>query len=153
MDMFSVGLMDQESVFAIGQLAAMGGHSMIDIMDTRIDMNEKMTGLSFKPIQERKLDQRRIEFRYIGGKDYHRREGIIEWSVHRFAYAMMAAFSDKMLKKEFLREINKFLDFHTKKHFGEDLKIKRFADLKNIVRRYGIDSVGDLYSLKVIGEL
>lgn len=63
------------------------------------------------------LHRDRIEFRYVGGKDYEFRRKTIEWHIYRMVYVVMAAFSEGFAQKEYLKEMYKILNIYAEEHF------------------------------------
>lgn len=62
--------------------------------------------------------QDRIEFRYIGGKDYEHRLKTIEWHIYRMVYLTVVAFSEGFAQKEYLKEVYRILDVYSKEHYN-----------------------------------
>lgn len=60
----------------------------------------------------------RIEFRYVGGKDYEHRLKTIEWHIYRMVYLTVVAFSEGFAQKEYLKEAYRILDVYSKEHYN-----------------------------------
>lgn len=52
----------------------------------------------------------RIEFRYMGNKDYEEGFELQRFDIYRFAYVMKAAFDDDFLRNDYLRSLAKWLN-------------------------------------------
>jgi len=110
-------------------IAAADKNDIISTFDDIIPKGAKFQGINFSHLDIHKEDLRRIEFRYTGGKDYSERGKLMEWTVHRFAFALMASFNDKFMQKEYLKEITKVLDKHVKKSFPN--QFRSFVEMRN----------------------
>lgn len=75
-------------------------------------------------------DQRRIEFRYFGDKDYEHNYTQMRKDIYHAAYAMMAAFSPNFAKEEYYKSVLKFLDRYCKSVYNMSL-----MDVLNKLRR------------------
>ena len=82
--------------------------AFISILESKVP-SKKYQRINFGHLAE-DMDRRRIEFRFPGGKDYEYKEReIIDWC-YRMVYMTMAAYSDDFGRKEYLKELVKFVD-------------------------------------------
>lgn len=63
------------------------------------------------------LDQKRIEFRYFGGKDYHKRIDQIKRDVYFACYCVLAMVDKEFLKREYYEQLFKTLNRLTRDRF------------------------------------
>ena len=66
--------------------------------------------------EETNVKDRRIEFRFVGGKNYHTRFDEIVNDIGHMCYVMLAGSSDDFLKKEYYRAVIRLLDRAVKKN-------------------------------------
>ena len=81
-------------------------------LDDLIAKQKKYQALNFTHIFNKSLseDRKRIEVRFFGGEDYHKREKEMEFQIYRLAYMLQAAFNPEFKRKEYLKKLVKFLD-------------------------------------------
>lgn len=103
-------------------VAKFGNGSLIDHFEETAFDGAKHQQVNFNNFHTKDFDmdisQDRIEFRFVGGKDYEHRQKTIEWHIYRLTYLTMAAFSEGFAQKEYLKEMYKVLDRETKEKFG-----------------------------------
>jgi hypothetical protein len=61
----------------------------------------------------------RIEFRYLGGSDYHRKLKEITAAIGRFGFYMSIALDDKLKKKEYILKLNRLYQKHARNDVEE----------------------------------
>ena len=83
----------------------------------KVDKHHQVNAGNFFDHTDAAAHQDRLEFRYVGGKDYEHRQKTIEWNIYRMAYMMLVAFNEGFGRKEYLKEVYRVLDVYTKKHF------------------------------------
>lgn len=93
-----------------------------------IFVNEKYYGVNFT-----KLAKNYLEFRYIGGKDYHLRYTDIITCIHHFGLSLMKTLVDKRYTKKDYAELQKIITAHkliTNAHRSYDVFAETFKSIK-----------------------
>lgn len=75
-----------------------------------VSQREKYQAINLSHSQIRDVEQRRIEFRYFGGEDYHTKYDIIRNDIYYLCYIMLGAVDPNFLKKEYNQELFKYID-------------------------------------------
>lgn len=118
-----------------------GGHKKL-FLDFKklINLDVKSQGISFvnalgpynpDDFEEITEERRRIEFRYIGGTDYHKRTREIIWDIYRYAYITMISFVPDFAKREYEQKIIQILNRRVNKFVEE----KTFFDLVSVLQK------------------
>lgn len=93
------------------------------VFPTRIDAMEHMlqdiirvgksSGLNLNNLKNMDMDQRRIEFRYMGGEEYEKNFEWLNFHAHRMIYMMKVGFDDEFAEQEYAKRILRHVDFMT----------------------------------------
>lgn len=83
----------------------------------RLVKHQQVNFNNFKDIDDADIHDDRIEFRYVGGKDYEFRYNTIEWNIYRNIYMMLAAFDKDFGQKEYYTAVSKFINEKSEKYF------------------------------------
>lgn len=83
----------------------------------------KMFGINVSHAGKEKAG--RIEFRYIGGKNYHRKWGDVKLAIARFAFYLEVALDPKARQKEYVLKLNRLYDKHAPKQKVDKLAAKQ----------------------------
>lgn len=124
-----------ETLFTMASAYIVGGPDMLlQKFKEEINLDMKSQGISFTnalgpynpdDFTEIKEEERRIEFRHIGGPDYETRFDEIAWDIHRYLYLTMVSFVPEFAKKEYQQKIIQILNRKVDKH----AKGKTFFDM------------------------
>jgi len=116
------GLTDMKLSDMAWGVAKYGRGSLIEHFEKSAFDHDKHRQVNFNNFHTKSFDMDlsldRIEFRYIGGKDYEHRQKTIEWHIYRMVYLTMVAFNEGFAEKEYLKEMQKVLDRESKEKFA-----------------------------------
>lgn len=79
------------------------------------------------------VNQRRLEFRFIGGNDYEHRYNEMVNDIFHICYVMIAGARKDAFRKEYLQSILRILDRSTRK--ATDNQVKYFSELVDFIRQ------------------
>lgn len=88
----------------------------------------KHTGVNILPLDLRDMDQRRIEFRYMGGENYEKRLDDIKFHAYRLIYMMKVGFDDDFATNEYAKKLLRAWDM-----ISEDITGMSFNHARNII--------------------
>lgn len=89
----------------IGQIESMTRKLLV-----KSGISAKYQSINFNHVFDAEVDNRRIEFRYFGGKDYETRYDEMSQDIQHAAYALNAAFDPAFARKLYLKGLVKFFD-------------------------------------------
>jgi len=141
-DMFSI-LKNTQTLIMLAQQPST--NLLLNVFSDQISYDTKYQTINFSHVDNADVSSRRIEFRFTGGKDYHTRGKVLEWTVYRLAYALKAAYDDKFEQKTYLKNVIKILDKAVKFTIGKNSKINSFISLAEFVKNNDIVDENDLY--------
>lgn len=91
----------------------------------------KSTGLNINDLGNFDVNKRRIEFRYLGGKDYEKRLDTISFFAHRLIFMIKLGFDDEFAERDYMKRLVRFVDFMAEREFNMS-----FANFKELVFDY-----------------
>lgn len=121
-----------ENIFNIAR-PSNNSNDILKWFDSLISHNTKFQTMNFQHMSAN-INNRRIEFRAIGGKDYSDREKVIVWNVYRLAYVLEATFDEKFMHKEYLKAVMDTLNDKTRK-FYKHFKVKDYLHLRELRKK------------------
>lgn len=97
--------------------------------------NEKKRAVNLSHLLNADVEQRRVEFRFLGGANYETRFTEIKNDILQFCYMMAAGASPVFLQREYLEGIIRILDRVVRNTPVNGVKYSSFSSLINAVRK------------------
>ena len=88
--------------------------------------------LSQRGSAAKKFRDGRIEFRYIGGKDYSKKYTQVRLQLLRYAFLLKLGMDPNFKKKEYISKVSRMIENYGE-HFPKNVRAERLADLELLV--------------------
>jgi hypothetical protein len=83
------------------------------------------------------LKANHVEFRYMGGKDYHRKYKQVEEVIANYAYWLSIACDPEYKKKEYIKKLNKMVNYYNALYLFNLLKLFK-SDVEDLFKEYKV---------------
>lgn len=130
-----------------------GIQGVIDYMAHSLVETDKYSTINYTAMLTGSSSARRLEYRFFGGADYHKKFQEIEHDIYFACYTILAAVEPKFLQKEFYQAVIRMLDKWSKKSEGMPFlslasKIKKEGASEPLERHEQLATIAKMTSTK-----